>query len=202
MCVRDDGRVRFHLHDFSALVLQIPPAQPDFFSNQNIISVKPVCFLIKHIQQLYIVMGCQYKLLLVLLMATLVFVGSSSAAPTLGCSRFCTESELKITIPSKYQPHTPFKRSNKQDVAFSANAAALPVTQQNNTDIASSVDGNVAHTPSSWRTWLPTLGTILDSTVHVIIMILGVLNISINPGVHGEQHEVRSLGRCVSYTSR
>lgn len=83
------------------------------------------------------------------------------------------------------------KQFHQSDVSVSTNPGAPLVPQRNDTVIADPVNNSAAHEPPNWPAWLPTLGTILNSVVHVIIMILGVLNISINPRVHGERHAIK-----------
>lgn len=153
------------------------------------------------------------KTIFVLLMAALLFIGSSSAASVY--RRKPDTAIHKITVPSSPTAHQDspptvkigshdsthrtfssrksplrLKRSHQSDVSVAANTGTPPCTQQNDTSIASTVTGYAAYLPPEWRAWLPTFGTILNSVVHVIIMILGVLNISINPRIHGEKLEM------------
>ncbi len=152
-------------------------------------------------------MSHPFKMFLVLLLAAFILIGSSSAASAYKRKPDTTNS--RVTVPSSpatdqhpspiiktepqastyktlstLQSHSRFKQSHHSDISLASNADSPALTQQNDTITASTTDSGAV--PSDRRTLMPTLGTTVNSVVHVIIMILGFLNININLRVHGE----------------
>lgn len=148
-------------------------------------------------QQPIPIMNHSSRLLVVYLVAGFILIGSSSAASTYKRQAGTTSPHVTVSAPPAADQHpsptsTPyqtfsireplsrFKRSHQSDISVSSAGDAPPSSQQNDTIFTGAANSCAAHLPSCGRTWMPTVGTILNSVVHVIIMILGVLNININ----------------------